>query len=882
MPESERLATALSDRYTFERELGAGGMATVYLAHDVRHDRKVALKVLRPELAAVIGAERFLAEIRTTANLQHPHILPLHDSGEADGFLFYVMPYVEGESLRDLLEREKQLPVNDAVRIASEVADALDYAHRHGVIHRDIKPENILLHDGRAMVADFGIALAASKGGATRMTETGMSLGTPQYMSPEQAMGEREITARSDVYALGAVLYEMLSGDPPFSGSTAQAIVARVVTESPRPLTVQRHTVPPNVESAVLKALEKLPADRFGRAAEFAAALRDSGYTTQAARYSTAATTAAASATGWRDWRLWASACAALVVLLGYLALRPNPAPPVTRHLLATTGDQHFGRARGNRLALSSDGQWLAYAGTGEASSMIWVRRQDQLQAEPLLGTEKVTHLFFEPAGSRVGFITDDADIKIVSLTGGSPITVTDEQVGIDGGTWSDDGYIYYDGLTQGTTNGLRRVRATGGAPVELVSTVDTAKGETDHIWPVALPGGKAVLFTIASGGGVSQAQIGLLDVATGEHRTLINGVTAHYLDPGYLLLVSNNGALLAAPFDLGRMDFSGEPVSLAEEVAIRPFGAVDMAVSANGKLVYGRGGQADEPGEVVQLDMSGVASPIDPGWVGDFRALSLSPDGTRLAVSISEGTQSHVWVKVMPDGPLTRITFDGQNNIRPSWTPDGRDLIFISDIGGNLNLMKKRADGSRPAELALDLESPLQDAHYSPDGRWLIYRVAPRDIYALSETGDTVAVAATQAEERAPAISPDGRWIAYMSDETGFYEVYVRPFPDASSARWQVSNGAGGLPLWAPDGSSLYYQTNTGEIIQVEVLEGPTFIAGERRVLFRSPGLIGFEGSWDITPDGGSFLAIKDRGMGQVDLVMVDNLTTELEAIFK
>ena len=201
------LQAALADRYTITRELGSGGMATVYLAEDLRHRRKVAVKVLRPELAAVIGAERFLAEIRTTANLQHPHILPLHDSGEAGSFLYYVMPFVEGESLRDRLRREKQLPIPDAVRIATEVASALDYAHRHNVIHRDIKPENILLHDGSALVADFGIALAVSTaGGGTRMTETGLSLGTPHYMSPEQAMGEREITARSDVYALGAVL----------------------------------------------------------------------------------------------------------------------------------------------------------------------------------------------------------------------------------------------------------------------------------------------------------------------------------------------------------------------------------------------------------------------------------------------------------------------------------------------------------------------------------------------------------------------------------------------------------------------------------------------------------------------------------------------------
>ncbi|MGH7585591.1 MAG: serine/threonine-protein kinase, partial [Gemmatimonadales bacterium] len=272
-----RLSAALVGRYELARELGHGGMATVWLAHDLRHGRQVALKVLRPELGAVIGADRFLAEIRTTAHLQHPHILPLFDSGEADGLLFYVMPLIEGESLRDRLDRETQLPVDVAVRLASEVASALDYAHRHGVIHRDIKPENVLLHDGRALVADFGIALAASRAGGSRMTETGMSLGTPHYMSPEQAMGERELDARSDVYSLGAMAYEMLAGEPPYTGATAQAIVAKVITEKPAPLTTRRDTVPPHVAAAIHRALAKLPADRFGSAAAFAEALNRPG-----------------------------------------------------------------------------------------------------------------------------------------------------------------------------------------------------------------------------------------------------------------------------------------------------------------------------------------------------------------------------------------------------------------------------------------------------------------------------------------------------------------------------------------------------------------------------------------------------------------------------
>src|SRR5262245_61600512 len=244
-----RLASALGGRYQVERQLGEGGMATVFLAHDVRHDRKVALKVLRPELGAVLGVERFLSEIRVTANLQHPHLLPLFDSGEADGQLFYVMPYVEGESLRARLERERQLPIDEALRLTTAVAGALDYAHRHGVIHRDLKPENVLVHDGQPLVADFGIALAVSNAGGQRVTQTGLSLGTPAYMSPEQATGDRAIDGRTDVYSLGAMLYEMLTGDPPHTASTAQAIIARVLTEKPRPVRAARETVPVVVEA---------------------------------------------------------------------------------------------------------------------------------------------------------------------------------------------------------------------------------------------------------------------------------------------------------------------------------------------------------------------------------------------------------------------------------------------------------------------------------------------------------------------------------------------------------------------------------------------------------------------------------------------------------
>ena len=357
MTASDRLAAALADRYRIERELGAGGMATVYLAQDFKHDRKVALKVLKPELAAVLGAERFVVEIKTTAALQHPHILPLFDSGTADGFLYYVMPYIQGETLREKLSRETQLGIEEAVRITREVADALDYAHRHGVIHRDIKPENILLHDGRPMVADFGIALAVSAAAGGRMTETGLSLGTPHYMSPEQATADKEITARSDIYSLASVLYEMLAGRPPHLGGSAQQVIMQIVTEDAAPVSRLRKSVPPNVAAAVAQALEKLPADRFASARAFADALANPGFTVSA-------TVSSPSHLAVRDWRRRAAvpalvAAALFLLVLAWSLTRPAPPRPVTRYRVALAPGRGLSGSPWSRLA----GEWSHLAG---------------------------------------------------------------------------------------------------------------------------------------------------------------------------------------------------------------------------------------------------------------------------------------------------------------------------------------------------------------------------------------------------------------------------------------------------------------------------------------------------------------------------------------
>ncbi|HEX6315608.1 MAG TPA: serine/threonine-protein kinase, partial [Gemmatimonadaceae bacterium] len=495
--------TTILDRYRVERELGAGGMATVYLAHDLRHDRKVALKVLRPELAAVIGGARFLAEIRTTANLQHPHILPLYDSGEAGASVFYVMPFVAGESLRDRLNREKQLPVEDALRIAGEVADALDYAHRQGIVHRDIKPENILLHDGRALVADFGIALAVSRSdSSTRMTETGMSLGTPHYMSPEQAMGERELTPRSDVYALGCVLYEMLTGEPPFTGPTAQAIVARVMTDAPRSITAQRHTVPAHVEIAIRKALEKLPADRFGTAAQLAEALR-----TPTRAVAPAPLVSPSRAERRLVFSLGAVALAALGLAAWGLS-RPVPPAPVSRYALSFPGAS----SPVGMMLLSKTGSHLVYGGLvtegavsarfGGAVSQLWIKARDQVESRPIPGTIGAGVFAIAPDAQSIVFIESTGPgtpgaLKRIPVSGGPAVTLADSAVPY-GIAWLDDGTIVFPRIAGGAFD-LWRVPDNGGAATRLWRADSTGA----LALPSPLPEGRGVIVTRYIGSGL-------------------------------------------------------------------------------------------------------------------------------------------------------------------------------------------------------------------------------------------------------------------------------------------------------------------------------------------------------------------------------------------
>ncbi|MBK7784779.1 MAG: protein kinase [Gemmatimonadetes bacterium] len=835
----DRLAAALADRYTLERELGQGGMATVYLAHDLKHERQVAIKVLRPELAAVIGAERFLREIKTIATLQHPHILGLLDSGEVEGTAYYVMPFVDGESLRDRLAREKQLPIAEAVRLATQVAGALDYAHRHGIIHRDIKPENVLLHDGSALVADFGIALAVSKTGGTRMTETGMSLGTPHYMSPEQAMGEREITARSDVYALGAMTYEMLAGEPPFTGPTAQAIIARVMTGEPPSLVAQRKSVPEAVEAAVFTALEKLPADRWASAKEFADALAGDG---PAARRPVGSATRRLGGSSPR-WLTIAAGVALLVagIAVGRQLARPA-AGPVTRLTLDLPNLRvnHTGYY-GTAFALSRDGSRLAFVsrtgGNGDGLggiTHIMVRDRDVLEPRALEGTDGGDGPFFSPDGQWIAYFADGKLFKVPASGGGPPAQLAEGAIPIlAGGAWLDDGRIVFS--TPGFA--LQSVASSGGAVTTLVPAPEVG----GMIFPTPLPR-KDVLLVTRCGNNCAQQILMAVHLDTQRLDTILPGASrGFYLPNGYLVAVMQDGNVVGAPFDVQALRFRRPPATLLGGVQTELTIIPEFAVADDGTMVYLPANEAAGRATPAEVDRAGKSRVLDPAWLGRFNSVTLSPDGRRLAVGISEGMGSMLWVKELDAGPLTRLTFAGNINYRGAWMADGRSLSFSSDMHGPMtHLYRVRADGSdKPERLFPSDTAQIDEVDWSRDGQWVAYRTGTiagvRDVYARRLAGDTtrITIAARPADEYMPALSPDGKWVAYVSFESGREEVYVRPFPDVARARWQVTTAGGTSPVWAHSSRELFFLAPGDTLMAAAVTGTPEFRVTGYQALF-------------------------------------------------
>ncbi len=760
----ERLNTALEGRYTIERELGEGGMATVYLADDLKHERKVALKVLKPELAAVVGAERFLAEIKTTANLTHPNILPLHDSGEADSFLYYVMPYIEGESLRDRLDREHQLPVDEAVKITTDLAEALDYAHRNKVIHRDIKPANIMLHEGRPLIADFGIALAVGAAGGGRLTETGLSLGTPFYMSPEQATGDQFVGASTDTYALGSVLYEMLTGDPPYMGSTAQAVLGQIISSKAISATEKRTSIPANVDAALRKALEKLPADRFKSSQEFAKALEDEHF-----RYGESVGVVGGVAVG--PWKRVAMAATVLALgfalTLGWVLLRPEPPQPVERFVLAV-GE---GQAPSEQLDVAPDGSSIVLVYPNEnGEPQIWLRRWDDLTPTPIPGTEGDIHdPVISPDGEEVVYVSV-GELKVAPLKGGLVRTLADDAVCCS--RWSPDGFIYYSPV--GRT--INRVRADGTGVPEPVTQRE--EGDGSHGYFEVLPGGEVGVFNA----GFTVARLDAIRMATGERKVLAPGLRAYATPTGHLVFATLDGQILAAPFDHETMELERVPIPLVDGIGITPTSDAMYSLSENGTLVYWTG---QGPADLVQMAVVNLAGSTDvlPLTPRAFGGQRWSPDGNSIAYFSGEAGDRQIYTYDVEAGTTPRqLTFEGDNSF-PVWSPDGNRIAFRSRREGTdgWDLFVRSVNDDSREERIRTLPGN-QFIRSWPEDDLVVFENTPNpsDFRALKNP----TASASDADLDDVVVSPAGGWAAYQSDETGTGEVYVRSFPSRGRSR--------------------------------------------------------------------------------------------------
>jgi eukaryotic-like serine/threonine-protein kinase len=827
-----RLGAALAGRYVVERELGAGGMATVYLAHDVRHDRKVALKVLRPELSAILGGARFLHEIKTTANLQHPHILGLFDSGEADGTVFYVMPFVDGESLRDRLTREKQLPVDEAVRIAKEVADALHYAHGHGIVHRDIKPENIMLHGGHAMVADFGIALAASRSdGATRMTETGMSLGTPHYMAPEQAMGEREITHRADVYALGCVLYEMLTGEPPFTGPTAQAIIARVMTEEPRSLTLQRRTVPPHVEAAVAMALAKLPADRFGSAADFAAALGNATFAAPASGRLPPGpfTPRRAVVVPW--------VVVALVATAGAIgSLRPRgPAGPSEYDVaLPDSVDPRVDDG-------APSGDFVVYQAPRGGRGELWFRSLRDATTQRISGTEDGWQPAISPDGVRIAFLRDRGDdrtLEVMPVAGGGSTTL-----GRASPTarlqWLADGRLL---VIEEDGKRARWVDPGGGPSRSAVITYCINAAPLPDARRLLCGGGgdKWGYWIETDSGAGRRSPRGRLRAADGAP---VFGSHFQVLDGRYLVYVSIGGDLMAAPVDVAT-GVVGRAVRMEAGLGRRDYsGTGTYAVAASGTLVVAPGvNQA--AGHLVRTD--GRTWDTLPVGRDGFLRFAFSPDEQRLA-AVVEGLEGEE-LRIYDLRGGRHVVWLRRPEVRqPVWSPQGDRLLFSAGD----SVYVGSPDLSAAPDFVFEAGQMFEGFEWLPDGRVVGGLWGSNGAAALHPDRRPASLDTLLPEALFPRLSPDRRWIAYT--DPAFGAIWLEPFP-RTGRRWQVMAGSVDEAVWL-SASELAVQTyeDSGTVLTRVRIGGPAGSPlGPRRPWFVMAGFLGTAGqSYTATRDG-------------------------------
>jgi serine/threonine-protein kinase len=685
------------------------------------------------------------------------------------------------------------------------------------------------------------------------------------------------------------MLYEMLAGDPPYTGSTAQAIVAKVITEKAPPVTAARDTVPPHVSMAIGKALSKLPADRFSTAIRFAEALTNPGFSVSLAE---AGTVSGKRVSLWNPLSVAATVVAAVAVALAaWLATRPETAKPVSRFVV-NTGDvvmaYAFGQGTPTRLSLTPDGSELVYLGSipddGQPPSLLR-RPLAQFTAHPIPGTEWAFNPRVSPDGQHVAFTQRTAGggaLKVASLRGGPPVAVLDSIWWREVFAWGPGGYLYF--FLDGST--LNRISASGGA-IEQVVALQAGVPGASYVNPTILPNGRGAIVTVTSADPNEhwEYQVHLVDLTTGESREAVTGVYGTYTASGHLVYVTAEGTLMAAPLDMDAMVLSGPPVAMFDGVGTRIGGSVDLALSDNGTLAYTTQG-TNISERVVWASRDGVTRPVDPAWVreDEFEGLALSPDGTRLAVEVVTDRRSDIWIKRLDEGPLSRLTFGGEDNIHPVWTPDGASVTFLSYREDRLEVWTKRADGSGAAQRLVDLEASVDEISWSPGADWLLLRM-DEDIYAMRPGVDSVPspLVTTEFTESGAVLSPDGRWLAYVSDESGEREIYLRPFPDVDQGRWQLSTAGGREPMWSADGTMLYYRTDGRTIEEIDMRAGPSAATKVSTIHLPTQNVYEQNGGnvmYAVAPDG-RFLVVEREGSGDVsgDLVIVQNFFEELKA---
>jgi len=893
--------------------IGQGGMGEVYRARDTKLDRDVAIKIL-PEAFAhdVERVARFQREAKTLAALNHANIGGIHGfeeyttvvSGFSQTSAALVLELVEGPTLADRIA-EGPIPVGEALPIARQIAEAVGAAHEHGIVHRDLKPANIKLRDdGAVKVLDFGLAklndpsangpnvpndpnaLTASPTLSVMATQAGVILGTAAYMSPEQAKG-KPADRRADIWAFGCVLYETLTGRRAFEGDDVTETLAAVVLREPDWSRLPSD-VPPVIRTLLRRSLEK---DRRKRMADISTALvlieEAPGLVSppgsaEADRYvhpSRVALVAAATSV----------VVASIAVPVTWWMARPAP-PRVVRTEVTTTEEPlSFGPLDRN-IAITPDGSRLIYRG----NNRLVIRSLDQAQPTVVNGVGAARDVFVSPDGQWVGYW--DLGLKRVAITGGPPITVAPNARGTRGATWAADTIVFADATPD---VGLHAVPAGGGEP-RVLTKPDRARGESDHLWPEFLPGGQAVLFTITPQAiGSGNTQIAVLDLQSGTYKVVLRGGShARFVPPGYLVYAAT-GTLRAVAFDPDRLEVVGSPVPVVEGVQMTLQGGVNVAVAADGTMVYLPGrGDLVAPRSLAWVDRTGREEPL-PLPPRPYLYPRISPDGTRVGLSIFD-QENDVWVWDLARATLTRLTFGAALDRYSVWTPDSRRIVFSStSAGGPYNLYWLPADGTGPAERLIESAQSQYPMSFTPDGtRLVLYEVegvgTANDVALLRLDGERRATPLIQgrSNEMNAELSPDGRWLAYQSDESGQFEVFVRPFPDVNAGRWQVSSGGGTRPLWARTGRELFYLTQEAAMMRVTVESGTPPVFGAPAMLFQGRNFVGSDvlgGSpgrtYDISPDGRRFLMLKDAGAPDdastiPRLVVVQNWDQELKRL--